>query len=130
MTRIRRAVLVAIAFWLATPLAAEDEWVRLGMRHVTDRAEIDTMEVTGAKGIFRRIKLRVDGTTVRFYKVVVTFGNGERQEIEMRDQVHPGGETRAIDLRGADRIIRKVDFLYEAASLGGRGAVVQLLGRR
>jgi hypothetical protein len=43
---------------------------------------------------------------------VVNYGNGTKEEVEVRDRIPAGGQTRAIDLRGNDRVINSVEFLY------------------
>lgn len=106
------------------------DWVMLGERTVTDRVDHDRIVVTAARGDFRRIKLTVHRAPVDFHRVVVRYANGGNQEIELRSTIRAGGETRAIDLRGGDRVIRSVDFWYDARTIRGRRAVVRLLGRR
>ena len=51
---------------------------------------------------------------VRFYKLVVTYGNGAKEGFEIRNLIRAGGETRALDLNGKDRYIKRVDVWYEA----------------
>jgi hypothetical protein len=41
-----------------------------------------------------------------------------------------GGETRAIDLEGNDRVIRSVEFWYDANTIRGRQAQVRVYGLR
>jgi hypothetical protein len=60
----------------------------------------------------------------------VHFGNGSDQRIELRNTIPAGGESRAIDLEGQDRVIRSVEFWYDANTIRGRQAVVRLYGLR
>ena len=106
------------------------DWVLLGTRTVNDRADHDVIAVTGARGDFTRIKLTVQRFSVDFHRVVVHFGNGEKQEVELRSTIRAGGETRAIDLEGTDRVINRVEFWYDANTIRGRRAVVRLYGER
>ena len=106
------------------------DWVLLGQRQVSDRADHDVIVVTGARGDFRRIKITVQRASVDFHRVTVYFGNGGKQEVEMRNTIRAGGETRAIDLEGADRVINRVEFWYDANTIRGRRAQVRLLGLR
>jgi hypothetical protein len=108
--------------------ADQGDWVRLGVRTVSDRIDHDTIKVTSAKGDFRKIKIKVEHGGVNFKRVVLHFRVGAEQVVEMRDKIRAGGETRAIDLDGGNRIIRSVDFWYDARSSGGK-AVVLLYGR-
>jgi hypothetical protein len=105
-------------------------WVHLGDREVTDRADHDRIMVTGARGDFRRIKLTVERASVDFHRVVVHYRGGGDQPVQMRNRVPAGGETRAIDLRGGERVIQSVEFWYDANTIRGRTALVRLYGRR
>jgi hypothetical protein len=128
----RRILLIAgvlIVFEIAAVGVAAQRWEYLGERAVRDRVDHDSIPVTLARGDFRRIKMTVRGSAIRFYRVVVIYGNGEPDRIEIRQYIPAGGETRVIDLRGGDRVIRRVDFWYEAKSVGRRGSVLKLFGR-
>lgn len=106
------------------------DWVLLGQRAVTDRADHDVIVVSATRGDFTRIKLTVQRAAVDFHRVVVHFGNGGKQEVELRNTIPAGGESRAIDLTGDDRVIRSVEFWYDAKTFRGRRAVVRLFGLR
>jgi hypothetical protein len=122
-------VTAALACASRAPLAQGD-WTVLGQRAVTDRADHDVIAVTAVRGDFRQVKLKVERASVDFRRVVVHFGNGTSQTLEMRATIPAGGETRAIDLEGSDRVIKSVEFWYDANTRRGRQAVVRLLGKR
>ena len=103
-------------------------WVLLGQRTVNDRADHDLIAVTGARGTFRQVKLTVQRASVDFHRVVVHYGNGADQTLELKNTVAAGGETRAIDLEGGDRVLKSVEFWYDA-NTRGRRAVVRLWGQ-
>ena len=115
---IKRTVLMAFVALLfsAGATAVSAQWESLGTKEVKDRSEQDTWHITAAKGQFRKIKFTVGGRQVRFYKCEVTYSNGEKENIEIRNLIRAGGETRAIDLSGKDRFLNKVDIWYEAAT--------------
>jgi hypothetical protein len=107
------------------------QWVILGSQTVTDRADHDTIRVTGAKGTFTAVKFEVRQRAVDFHRVVIHFANGGDQNVELRNTIRAGGESRVIDIDGADRVIRSIDFWYDAKTLGRGGrAIVRVLGRR
>ena len=131
MARIRLAApLLVLALVSAALPAAAEKWVFLGQRHVTDRVDRDTIEVTASEGTFDAIRIGVKRSAVRFLKVTVVYGTGVSDDLEVRDVIPAGGQSRALDLRGANRVIKRIDFVYEAKSLGRRGAIVEVLGRR
>lgn len=117
---------------------AAQGWVFLGERKVDFKAERDVIPVTAAKGVFKRIQLRVKGRAVHFLDLKVVYGNGETHDVKIRKLIPKGGETRAIDLPGKERIIRKVELTYRSSATkknkgkknkGGK-AHVRLFGRR
>jgi len=132
---LRHAAVMAFLI-LAMSTAASQEiaaqgWTLLGSRTVNDRLDHDSIPVTAARGDFTGVKLAVGkASAIQFYRVVVHFANGGSQELEMRDLIPAGGETRVIDIRGGERIIRNIDIWYEARSLGPKGAVIRVYGRR
>ncbi len=132
MTRLGFVAVMATCLPALGPHAVEakDNWVRLGERTVNDRLDHDSIGVTASRGDFEAIKLAVRGHAVRFVDVKVYFVNGRRQDVSLRTHIPAGGESRAIDLEGKERVISRVEFWYEAQSRGkGKRAVVRLFGR-
>ena len=129
MLRIVRAAAAFVGTVALLGAAAQGRWELLGERTVTDRLDHDRIAVTSARGDFRAIKLTVRRAPVDFHRVVVHYANGDDQEIALRDRIPAGGETRVIDLPGGERVIRSVEFWYDARTIRGRRAVVRLWAR-
>lgn len=105
-------------------------WELLGERVVTDRADHDTITVTAAKGTFTAIRFDVAGHAVDFQRVVIHFRNGDDQKVDLRNTIPAGGSSRIIDIDGNDRVIRSIDFWYDAKTFGRGGkATVRAFGR-
>jgi hypothetical protein len=117
------AVFLVLSLVCAGALARPGRWEYLGARTVTDRLDHDVITVTAARGDFRAIKLAVQWRSVDFHRVVVHYANDDVREVELRQIIPAGGETRVIDLPGDERVIRKVSFWYDARSLGGKAKV-------
>ena len=131
MTRPRTFVpLLVLALLVAALPATAEKWVFLGQRHVTDKIDRDSIEVTASEGTFDAIRIGVKRSAVRFVRVTVVYGAGTSDDLELRDVIPAGGHSRVLDLRGANRVIKRIDFVYEAKSLGRRGAIVSVSGRR
>jgi hypothetical protein len=108
-----------------------DAWVQLGERNVTDKADHDRITVAASRGTFTAVKFEVMRHAVDFHKVVIHFGNGDDQNVELRNTIPAGGSSRVIDIDGANRVIRSIEFWYDASTMGrGRTATVRALGRR
>ena len=109
--------------------ASAQNWKNLGAKEVTDKEESDVFHIGSRKGQFRALKLFVSRRAVRFYRVEVTYQNGETTPLEVRALIPAGGESRVLDLPGRDRYISTVKFWYEAASIGqGQRAMITLYG--
>ena len=131
----RRTILTILVVTVFAACAAHAQpgrgnWVLLGQRNVTDRGDHDTVTVTGAKGDFTAIKIAVQRHAVDFHRVVIHFRNGDDQNVELRNTIRAGGESRVIDIDGRDRVIRSIDFWYDAKTIGrGGSAAVRVFGR-
>ena len=102
----------------------------LGARTVPDRSDRDTLIVGSKRGQFRRLQFRVKKHGIDFHKVKVHFGNGQSEEIDLRDRIPAGGQTRWIDLNGGSRTIERIEFWYDAVTTRGRRAQVNIWGAR
>ena len=122
---LRRRMILAVMAVLGCAVSAvgaqSGRWELLGSRTVTDGADHDTVKVGGAKGDFTAIKIEVQRRAVNFRRVVIHFRNGDDQKVELRDTIGANSESRVIDIDGRDRVIRSIDFWYDAQSLGRGG---------
>jgi hypothetical protein len=137
MSRSRKLWLAVALFAVAAVLVgttvatAAGPWKVLGERVVNDRLERDTIAVGTHKGTFTAVKLMVLRRPVHFLDVKIFFANGDVQDVELRRVIPAGGESRVIDLVGGNRQIQRVEFWYEAETIGrGKKSLVRLLGRR
>lgn len=131
MRRVTWTLLVVLSLVAigCSPVVVGD-WTMLGERVVNDRAERDSITVGADEGRFTALKLRALRRPVHILDVKVHFGDGRVQDVAVRRIIRAGGESRVIDLSGGARVIRRVEFTYEAESRGrGRRATLQLFGR-
>jgi len=119
---------VAAAAILAAPAAADDGWRLLGEKTVNDATDRDVISLPGPMR-YSRVRICVERAPVRFYDVSVEFGNGGKQDVSVAALIPDGACTRAIDLKGGARDITRINFLYEAKSLGLKRATVRAYGR-
>ena len=125
------AVLTCLAVLSAgAAFAAEKEkWEPLGTRTVSDKVDRDVIAVTAKEGTFTKLQVRVRVAPVQFRSMKVHFANGQTQDVELKDVIRPNQPSRVIDLPGVERVIARVEFVYDAQTLGKKGAVVKLFGR-
>ena len=123
-----RAVGVAVLLLSCSAVSLAQRWQYLGEANVDGAADHDNIVVTGSRGAFRAIQIRVLKAPIEFDRVVVHYGDGDSEPIQIRSKIPAGGQTRAIDLPGNRRIIRSVEFWYARASRSPRKPKVRLFG--
>jgi hypothetical protein len=89
------------------------DWTELGCKRVSlfgvDR---DSIEVGRSEGRFRAIRLLVRGADIQLLDLKVVYGNGEPDHVPVRSLIRQGERTRPLDLRGRERVIRRIDMTY------------------
>ena len=121
------AAAAAFAFLaLAAPgaQAQPGPWQQLGCRSVAFHVDRDVIPVGPRTGVYRAIRLRVMGAPIEMLDLKVVYGNGMVDDLPVRALIPAGGETRAIDLRGGGRFIRRIDLVYRSIpTFRGRATV-------
>jgi hypothetical protein len=109
--------------------ALKGPWEILGMRKINYSLDRDEIIVTRAEGVFTALKVKVKKAPINMQKLVVTFGNGEVEELELRNNFAAGSESRVIDLPGNKRVIKKIVFWYDTKNIANRKGIVEVWGR-
>ena len=108
----------------------DKDWKVMGDAEIQRKSGTAQIEVGAEEGLAKRIKFEVRGTEVEFKKVTITYDNGDPEEIDVRDKVRRGGRTRPIDLKGANRVIKKVLIAFKTDKDADRDARIILIGHR
>jgi hypothetical protein len=90
------------------------EWTRLGCKDVRFLIDRDTIRVGRQEGRFSALRLKVRRAPVEMFSLRVTFGNGSRIDVPVREFIPPGGGSRPIDLPGINRGIDRIEMLYRS----------------
>jgi hypothetical protein len=135
---IRSATSVVLAFAAAFVALAPSadarphgnrNWELLGTRTVGFLVDKDAIQVGRKDGDFSKIQLRVKRNEIEVLDLKVVYGNGQVDDIPVREKIRAGGKTRAIDLKGGDRFIRSVQLVYRSKPSFKGQAVVEVWGR-
>lgn len=98
-------------------------WEKLGQRMVDGKMDRDTISVSREDGRFKTLQLKVEGSALEMYDIVITFGDGSTFSPPTRLQFGNGTASRDIDLPGDKRGIKKVELKYGNLPGGGRAQV-------
>lgn len=134
---IRRFSAAALAFAVAFTTLAYDanarrnnrDWELLGRQTVGFIADRDVVQVGRQDGDFSKIQLRVKNNDIEILDLKVVYGNGQMDDISVRENIRAGGKTRVIDLKGGERFIRNVQLVYRSRPSFKGQAVVEVWGR-
>jgi hypothetical protein len=106
-------------------------WRLIGQTHADHGADHDTIIVQGPFDNFRKIKFKVTDAPLNMQRMVVTYDNGAPDNIDIRQNIPQGSESRAIDLRGAGkRSLRRIDFWYDTKGVLNGKADVTVFGMK
>ena len=107
------------------------EWTLIGTTVANYSADHDSIVVKGRHDNFRKIMFRVEEAPLNLHRLLVTYDNGEPDEIRVRQKIKAGRESREIDLRGeGTRSIRRIDFWYDTRGQSHGRAEVTVFGRK
>ncbi len=106
-------------------------WRVIGTVQADHAADHDVLVVSGPHDDFRSIKFKVTNASLNMHRMVVTYENGQPDQIEVRQEIPQGGESRVIDLAGAGkRRIRKIEFWYDTKGLFNGKAEMTVFGKK
>ena len=124
-------ILILLSFSFTNNSFAQlKDWQRLGSKKVQFRIDRDVIQVGAAEGGFTKLKIQVTGGNLNMHRIVVEYGNGAKDEIEVRHQFTRGTGSRVLDLRGKGRIIKDITFWYDTKNISRRRATVHVFGKK
>jgi len=143
LKRLRRTALIAFALTAAVGAEAAAQakvvhpragapgtWRLLGTVTANFTADHDAIVVAGPYDYFRHLKFKVTDAPVHVRALVVIYQSGEPERVEVRFEIPKGGESRAIDLRGGERKLRRVELRYDTAAAHHGRADVTMFGMK
>ena len=89
------------------------QWVELGCRQVSFNCrDRDTIRVGRGEGRFRAIRLAARGNDIEVMRLEVVYANGNPDELDVQRVIRRGDRTEALDLKGRERSIERIDMIY------------------
>lgn len=115
---------------IAVPALALGRTDLLGSTILSNRQDVDFIRVNSCKDgheFVSAVKLKVLRDNADIEAVIVKFGNGETQELAIRERFSRGSESRWVDLAGFRRCIRGVKVVGDSGARLRR-TVVEIYG--
>lgn len=120
---------LTILLFLTVAIQAQEGWIYLGNAHVDGQHDHDNISVGDHAGRYRFLQLRVVKASIEFDHIIVHYGDGEAQTLEVRDVIRAGERSRAIPLDG-DRLVQSLELWYSRANPNSGKPEVKLWGQR
>ncbi len=136
MKKILFIILIAIASSYSTAFAQvpkivisdKDGWHKIGHTRVNFEKDRDAISVIGSRK-FSTIKFQVTVAPIIISDLEVYYSSGDMQKININETIKSPGESRVIDLKGGERNLKKVVFIYKTLpNRKDKKAHVQLWG--
>jgi len=90
---------------------------------------VSTLNAINGKPV-HAIKLKVISGGVNLHRCEVWFSDGSKKDIEMRNDVPAGSESREIRLSDQMQAVSKIVFWYDTRNYGNQKAEIELWGKR
>ena len=107
-----------------------DNWRELGRVKAGHNGDHDRIEINGPHDSYRRLKFRVENSPLNMSKMVVVYEDGAPENIEVKNDIPKGGESRSIDLKGGKRKLKSVEFWFDTKGILNGKAEVILYGSK
>lgn len=90
-------------------------WHKIGETTVDFTKERDEVTVLGANR-FASLIFRVDDAPVNLIDIEVVYDSGDNQKVRLNSHIKAPGQTKEIELKGGERNIKKIVFVYKTLS--------------
>jgi len=96
-------------------LSDKKGWHKIGETTVDFTKDRDEVMVVGADK-FAALIFKVDEAPIHIMDIEVFYESGDNQNVNVNFPVKSPGQTKEIDLKGGERAIKKIVFVYKTLS--------------
>lgn len=89
----------------------KEGWHKISETTVNFKSDKDEILVMGADK-FKSLKFKVTQGAIDLQDLEVYYAEGDKEDIQVRTPIKENSESRVIDLKGSERELKKVVFIY------------------
>ena len=123
MKKVFMFILLAVAGSYGVTKAQQPEiiisdktgWHKIGETTVNFQKDRDEVLILGANR-FASIKFKVIDAPIDLISMEIFYESGETQKVNINMPIKLKGESRVIDLKGGERNLKKIVFVYKTLS--------------
>jgi hypothetical protein len=105
-------------------------WELIGTHVVDYGLDHDVIDLNNTTETYTSIKIVVKQGSVNVHKATVHFANDDKQDIDLSKNLNTSTDETVIDLKGNDRVIKKVTFWYNTKNKSESKGVVEVWGKK
>ena len=109
----RSFMYMALLFVLIACVSMPHGSVYLGEQSIPFKGEQGIINVSSYNGWLKAIYFKVESNDIELFDMVITYRNGERENIDTRLIFNEATRSRVINLEGEIRHIRSIEFVYK-----------------
>ena len=125
MKKVVLFILLAVAgsydsvFAQQTELITSDKkgWHKIGETTVNFQKDRDEVMVVGADR-FAALKFKVTDAPINLMYLEVYYESGDMENVDIKMSIKSPGESCVLDLKGSERDLKKIVFVYKTLSNG------------
>jgi hypothetical protein len=103
-------------------------WHKIGDAKVDFKTDKDKFIIIG-KDRYKALQVRVKDAPVHMESMQIAYEGGGTEDVALRSQFKPGGESKTIELRNGSAEIKNVTFVYHTVTNGSNAkAEIELWG--
>ena len=103
-------------------------WHKIGDAKVDFKTDKDKFIIIG-KDRYKALQVKVKDAPVHMESMQVAYEGGGTEDISLKTQYKPGGESRTIDLKNGSAEIKNVTFVYHTVNTtADKKAEIELWG--
>lgn len=123
MKKVALLILFAIAGCSESGYAQQTEvitsdkkgWHKIGETTVNFQKDRDEVMVVGADR-FAALKFKVTDAPINLMYLEVYYESGDMENVQIKMSIKSPGESKALDLNGGERNLKKIVFVYKTLS--------------
>lgn len=108
------AMAAAFSFTVSSGAGAQQGWELLGTTLSEPRIEQSIIQVGKREGRYQAVQIGVSRNDAEILDLRVVYGNGQTENIAVREIFRAGTKSRRIAVKGGDRFIKEIVVTYRA----------------
>lgn len=105
------------------------EWQLIGKQSLDPGNDTESIEIGAEDRRYDGLLVRVRRSDLRITGMQIVYGNGDRDEVDIKETIFAGEDSPIIEIKGRPRFIDRIEIAYAAGGRRARPSEVEIWGR-